>query len=124
MRIRAKQIDVLAQPAKDNFVQDMADKLQSDMAWTVEPYSREELEAEIRRAMTHARRYRIDGPTNLDVFCRLWFRIGAGFDEHPRVKHILKNLRKPAQVRLQTLEANITPDEWRDIEIAVRTRPA
>jgi len=124
MRIRAKQIDVLSQPAKDNFVPDMADKLHGDMPWTVEPYSDEELEAEIRRAMTQARRYRIDGPANLDVFCRLWFRIGPEFDEQPRVQHILKNQRKPADVRLRSLQENITPAEWRDIEIAVRTREA
>lgn len=87
----------------------------------VHPLSDVELRMKVEVGLARARYYGLSAEPQLATFVGLMFVVGPSFDEHPWIRRVLRDTRKPAEVRLKDVMATTPAHVWK--EAAARRGP-
>src|SRR5262249_53790968 len=78
----------------------------------------EALRAKVETGIQRAARHGLKDDASVALFVALMFEFAPNFDQHPRVRELLRGTSAPPAVRLRRVVGSIAESEWSEIRAA------
>ncbi|HEV7239215.1 MAG TPA: hypothetical protein VGQ36_08250 [Thermoanaerobaculia bacterium] len=112
LHLRPEQLAALGRDARERFAGELSAFLREKFPSVVASLTQNELLRRVRVSMERAASHGLARRADVRSFVTFAFAIGPAFDRHPAVEAVLRDLRIPAEEKIDYLTGRVTPGEW------------